>query len=581
MKRARSIAGMAITTPVLAAGLLVSAAPAALAQSLSYQAADDDGAPADGGSDARSASRKGAGGHVSRGTGSGLRTSIRPYLEVSQNLLAQITPGNDVVTYTTLAAGVDATLGGRRTQGQVSVRYERRFVEKGRIGDSDTIAGMARVSHQLVPRTLSIEAGALAARTRVEANGAASLNPISPNDAVSQVYSLYAGPALTTHVGQVAVNANYMAGYTKLTQKNAYQPAAGQPRIDLFDHSVAQSAQVSAGVKPGVILPVGLVASAGWNREDISNLDQRIDDKQVGLQASLPMTRSAQLVGDIGWQHVQVSSRDALRDAQGNPVIDGRGRYVTDTSKPRQIAYDSEGLTWDVGVMWRPSRRTSLSAFVGRRYDSTTYFGSFAYAPNTRSSLNVSVYDGISGFGSSLGKALQQVPTDFTPGSSLGGGGLSGCGIGTTGGSCVNGALSSVSSSVFRARGVNATYGFAMGHLRLGVGAGYVRRRFIAATGTVLAQANGTVDESLYLDAGVSGPLGRDASFSVAVYDAWYNSGTSLLGKSNAYGAYASYFRRLADRLTGSASVGIDGVSRNLAADQLNVTGQLALRYTL
>ncbi|MFD2782468.1 hypothetical protein ACFS32_16865 [Novosphingobium pokkalii] len=61
-----------------------------------------------------------------------MRTTIRPYLEVTQNLLAQITPGNDVVTYTTLAAGVDATLAGRRTQGQVAVRYERRFVERGR-----------------------------------------------------------------------------------------------------------------------------------------------------------------------------------------------------------------------------------------------------------------------------------------------------------------------------------------------------------------------------------------------------------------------------------------------------------------
>lgn len=274
-------------------------------------------------------------------------------------------------------------------------------------------------------------------------------------------------------------------------------------------------------------------------------------------------------------------ARDAVRDTAGNPVIGGDGRYVTDKTRPRQIAYDSDGLFWDVGVMWRPSRRTSLSAFVGRRYDSTTYFGSFSYAPNTRSSLNVSVYDGISGFGSSVTSALQSVPTDFTAGAALGGGGLSGCGIGATGGGCVNGALSSVSSSVFRARGVNATYGFAMGRLRLGVGAGYVRRRFIAAPGTVLAQANGTVDESLYLDAGVSGPLGRDASFSVAVYDAWYKSGTEVLGRSNAYGAYASYFRRLADRLTGSASVGIDGVSRDLAPDQLNVTGQLALRYTL
>ena len=558
MKRVRSIIAC-----VLAGSALLPAATAR-AQVLPYQVGSDD----------RPSTPAGGSGRSGSGGGPAVRTTIRPYLEVTQNLLAQITPGNDVVTYTTLAAGVDATLAGRRTQGQVAVRYERRFVEKGQVGDADTISGLARVSHQLVPRTLSIEAGALAARTRVEANGSATLNPLSVNDAVSQVYSLYAGPSLTTHAGQVAVNANYLAGYTKLTQKNAYQPAAGQPRIDLFNHSLVQSAQVSAGTKAGTVLPVGLVASAGWDREDISNLDQRIDDKRVGLQATLPVSRTVQLVGDVGWEHIRVSSRDALRDANGNPVIGSDGRYVTDTSKPRTIAYDSDGLIWDVGVMWRPSPRTSLSAFIGRRYDSTTYFGSFSYAPNTRSSLNVSVYDGISGFGSSLSNALRQVPTDFATGAT-------GCGIGATGGSCVNGALSSVSSSVFRARGVNATYGFAMGRLRLGVGAGYVRRRFIAAPGTVLAQANGTVDQSWYVTGGVSGQLGRDASFSVAVYDAWYDSGTGLLGTSNSYGIYASYYRRLADRLTATASVGLDGVSRDLAADQLEATGLVGLRYTL
>jgi hypothetical protein len=56
--------------------------------------------------------------------------------------------------------------------------------------------------------------------------------------------------------------------------------------------------------------------------------------------------------------------------------------------------------------MWRPSRRTSLSAFVGRRYDSMTYYGSFSYAPNTRNSLNIDAFDSVTGFGSTVGNAL-------------------------------------------------------------------------------------------------------------------------------------------------------------------------------
>ncbi len=44
-----------------------------------------------------------------------------------------------------------------------------------------------------------------AARTRVEGSGATSLNPVDAGDAVSQVYSLYAGPSFTTHAGDVAL----------------------------------------------------------------------------------------------------------------------------------------------------------------------------------------------------------------------------------------------------------------------------------------------------------------------------------------------------------------------------------------
>ncbi|MFD2578552.1 hypothetical protein ACFSTD_08010 [Novosphingobium colocasiae] len=63
------------------------------------------------------------------------------------------------------------------------------------------------------------------------------------------------------------------------------------------------------------------------------------------------------------------------------------------------LAYDVSGLTWEVGVMWRPSARTALSAYVGKRYGSTSYGGTFSYAPNDRSALSVAVYDNIAGFG--------------------------------------------------------------------------------------------------------------------------------------------------------------------------------------
>lgn len=545
------------------------------AQTMSYESVDGDGAStqADGGSKAR-------GGISARGAGGGARTTIRPYVEATQNLLYEISPGDDVLTYSTIAAGVDMSIAGRRTEGAVSVRYERRISQSDRVRDGDTLSGLARVKHDLVPRTLSVEAGALAARTRVEGSGASTLNPLASNDAVSQVYSLYAGPALSTHVGDVALAGSYMLGYTKVQQKDAIQVAPGQPLTDIFDDSIAQSAQVSAGIAPGTVLPVGITATGSFYQEDISNLDQRVRDMRAGVQVTYPVTMELALVGAVGYEDVEVSARDALRDASGDPVIGADGRYVTDTSRPRQLAYETDGLTWDAGVMWRPSRRTALSAFVGRRYDSTTYYGSFSYNPDARSSLTVSVYDNVSGFGGQVSRALRDLPTDFTVTRDPFNGQISGCAIGSQSGGCVNNALSSVSSSVFRARGVNATYSRRIGRMQAGIGAGYIRRKYIARADSVLAAANGQVDESFYVDAGLSGPIDRRSSFGVSTYAAWFQSGASSLGDVTTVGANAAYFRNLTDRLVATAAVGLDAVNRKVIEDEVIASGLVGLRYS-
>ena len=125
-----------------AAALLALHGAPALAQKLDYGNVDDASGGGDAGGDA---SAKGRGGHSIRSAGGGARTTIQPYLEVSQNLLAELKPGDDVLTYTAIAAGVDVALNGRNTQGAVSFRYERRITEKGNTANGDTISGLVTV----------------------------------------------------------------------------------------------------------------------------------------------------------------------------------------------------------------------------------------------------------------------------------------------------------------------------------------------------------------------------------------------------------------------------------------------------
>jgi len=513
------------------------------------------------------------------GTRSG-RIDVSPYIEASQVVTAELQPGSDVVTYTQVAAGVDTSFAGRNNAGSVSLRYERR-IGWGDADDVDTISGIARTSLALVPQKLTFEAGGLAARTRVEGNGSTSIGGFGASgDATSQVYSVYAGPAFQTNVGDAQLTGAYQLGYTRVESPDALTLAPGADPIDVFDESITQQANVRFGFAPDTVLPVGVGVGAGWRRQDLSNLDQRIDDKHVRGDVTVPVTRSLALVGGLGYEDVTVSSRDAVLDGDGFPVLGNDGRLVTDDSQPRQIAYETDGLIWDVGVMWRPSRRTSLSATVGRRYGSTTYYGSLAYAPSARSSLNISVYDNVTGFGGVLTDALSGLGTDFEAFRNPVTGDLTGCVGSLEGGNCALAGLGSIRSAVFRSRGVSATFARNLGRTQMGIGVGYDRRRFIAAAGTALADADGVADENYWASAYASRQLDRQSGINFGASATWFESGFDSSGDGLGYSAVLSYYRNIIAGLTGTAAVGLDGITRDSLQDFTTASALLGLRYT-
>jgi hypothetical protein len=519
--------------------------------------------------------RRGRGGHGSGSYG----VKITPYIEAAQLVSARLSPGDDTLTYSMLAAGVDASVAGRNNGASVSLRYEHRF-GWGRAEDSDTYSGIANGYATVVPG-VTVHAGGLAARSRVDPDGSAVLSPFDQGDSVTQIYSVYAGPSVSTSAGPVAINANYRVGYTKVESPDALTVVPGQPAVDVFDDSVVQLADLHAGVSAGKILPVGLGVGAKYYREDISNLDQRAEDFSARADVTVPVTNTFAVVGGVGYEKVQVSGRDAVRDAAGVPVVGADGRYVTDKSSPRILAYDVSGLIWDAGVIWRPSRRTALEAHVGRRYGSTTYYGSFAYAPTPRSSFNVSVYDNVAGFGGQLNRSLIDLPTNFEAVRNPLSGGVTGCVNSLDGGSCLSGSLGSVRSSVFRARGVMATYSVNFGRLEGGIGAGYDRRKFIGAPGTVLAASSGVIDENYWLAGFLSQRLDANSRIRADVYANWFQTGSSFSGDATAMGATASYYRNLTSHLTASAALGIDGIDREAPlTDEWIASALFGLRYS-
>ena len=503
---------------------------------------------------------------------------ITPYLEVQQVLVADLKDGSDVLTYTTVAAGLQTSIQTRQAEAEVNLRYERRFFYQDNIGDDDIVSGLARGSVQIVPNILALDAGGIATRSRVDIRGEAPSNTVGNIDNVTQVYSVYAGPSLSTNIGALDVNANYRIGYTKVESEDTGALPPGQLPIDIFDDSISHSASASVGMAPGD-LPFGWSVGAGYEREDAGQLDQRFEGKYVRADVIMPVTPTVALVGGVGYEDTEISERDALRDVNGDPVIDNDGRLVTDETSPRLLSYDQDGLIWDAGVLWRPSRRTSLEARVGRRYGSTTYAGSLGYQPNENTSLNVSVYDTVSGFGNLLNDNLSSLGTSFSSNRNPLSGELSGCAFGQTSSLCFNDALQSAASSSFRARGLNAQLAYGYNGWNTSVAAGYSRHRFFASQLGALAGVDGLVDQNYYANLSIGRQIDARSSFDTNVYANLLDSGFTGAPNVLALGTNAAYYRQIIPGLTGTAAVGLDSYRQDGFDTELTASALLGLKY--
>ncbi len=508
------------------------------------------------------------------------RTQVTPYIEVDQTVFADLKNGGDVFSYTTVAAGVDAQISGERFDLSGSYQYQHRF-GWGNLRDDDVHSGLLRGRLIAVPELLTLEAGALATRTRTDIRGAApNLNIGNPAN-VSQLYSAYAGPTLATRIGALDVGALYRFGYTKVENRTRGLLAAGQPELGTFDSSTSHVASAYVGMGSGV-LPFGWRVSGSYEREDAGQLDQRFESKTVRGDVTVPITPEIAFVGGAGYEKIQSSYRDAVRDVNGVAIVDSQGRFVTNPASPRLLAFDSDGFIWDAGVLWKPSRRTSIEARIGQRYGGTIYTLDASYQPTEDVALGLNAYDGIQTFGRQINSALAALPTQFTVARNPFGGSISGCAFGASGGGaggCLNGVLQSLSNGTYRARGVNGTLRYGSGPWSAGVGVGYAQRRFYAPSG-VLSAANGVIDSSVYAQGYVARKLDRNSSVTGDIYVNWYNSGLNGAPDVLGTGATASYARSFGRHLSGSASLGLYSTRIETIDSSLTGAAQVGARYS-
>lgn len=497
------------------------------------------------------------------------RMEVRPFLGVDQTVVTDLSGGNgETLTYTSVIVGVDANIHNRSTEVRANLAYQHQFTWSDRDPDSNVISGVVSARTNVAGRALQLEGGVMASRIRTDGFTGANGNLASAGSK-SQIYSAYAGPTLTTRVGDLDVNAAYRLGYNRL--EDGFDNAlSSTPFLDSFDESWTHVATASVGVQPDVILPIGIAVGVGYQREDASQLSQRFEDKWGRLDVTVPLTDDLAAIGGVGYQSIQISNKDAVRDtATGLPIRDNNGRFSTDPASPRILSYDNEEMIWDVGILWRPSRRTSLQLTVGHRYGSESVRGSLSYQPNQRTSLTISLFDSVDSFGRALSGNLANLPDNFIVTRNPFSGDING----------FNDTLSGIRTANYRNRGVAASYSYQSGPWRYGLGLGYSRRKFLG-NDPVFVNVNGLSDENYFAAGAVSYALDDRSSIDFNAYANQFNSGIAGLADVFNAGAYLSYHRRVTHRLRGIASVGVDHVKAQGVDSVLTGLAQLGMRYS-
>lgn len=500
------------------------------------------------------------------------RIDIEPYLEFDQVLSADL-DGGETFTYTSVAAGVDGRIETRRVRAQASYRYQRNIDWSG--PDSDTHSGLAIVNADVVPGLLQFDAGALATRTGFGGVGTAGLTSRGES---AQLYSVYAGPTLSTHAGPLAVNAAYRFGYVSIDDVSL----SGPFRLDYGSQTV-HNLSASVGMGTGGRLPFGWTLSGGYSRTGSSGpFDDRFRGAFVRGDVVWPVGPTLALTAGVGYENLRASQRDFVRDGDGDPVLGPGGLPVADPNRPRLLTYDIDGLIYDGGLIWRPSPRTELQVRAGHRYGGTTVLATLQHQFGRGYALSAALFDTVETFGSTIITGISGLSPDFNVDRNPFTGNLGGCAFGGEGGGglCFDPALQSIRSNTFRARGVSVLLSGERGLWSFGLGAGYVRRSYALPDDTIFLTFGGGSDESAGVYGNLSRRLSRTSRLDFDVYANWYSSNAAAFDDATGLGATVSYSRTfLLDRLRLLAALGLYHNDGGFS-DSTVASGLIGLRYT-
>jgi len=501
------------------------------------------------------------------------RLEIHPYVEVNAGVEAELSGGDDdVLTYSSVAAGVDGRIETRRVTAHASYRYDRTIDVSGNSGSRDSHTGVAMVHVQAAPG-VSLDAGALATRAGTPGRSVA----VTRRDESQQLFSAYVGPTVQTHAGPLDVAAAYRLGYVAVDDNDL--AGAG---IDRVDEAIVHNATASIGMAPGRTgLPFGWTVGGGYVREESGDLDNVFEALYVRGDVVVPVSPTLALTAGLGYENIDSSQSDVLRGSDGLPILVG-GRLVADRTRPRLTGFDSDGLIYDAGFIWRPSPRTELQGRAGHRYGGTTVIGSLRHQFRRGVGLGVNVYDSVGTSSTAIVSNVSNLPSNFQTNRNPLTGAFEGCVFGRDPGTgiCFDEALQSLGSSGYRSRGVNVLLSGSRGRWDFGLGGGYFNHRYRSLVSGDISSIDPRTDEGFTLNGSASRRLSRTSGVSLDAVANWYDSDRAFFEPLFSSGVTGSYYRTLMfERLQFHAALGLFYTDTGLT-DSTVATALVGVRYT-
>ncbi len=344
---------------------------------------------------------------------------VTPGVELRQVISNNSRGSGGVTGWLEAAAFMDVEIETNRVQGSGYLRAGRAFKEFGSLEREERYEGSLDLKSELLDDFLFMDFGGIASQYAADPRGFNLISNDADSGNTAQVFSGYVEPRVMQRFGNFAdFEARYRFGAVSADGPNTglaglpeeFGLGTGDTVGALLTDSVTQSGHLVLASPEDATSTITWALSGSATHEDLDQLDQKYRSYRGLLDVGVRVTRSLQIVGSAGYEDIENTQDSILFGIDGLPVLDAGGNLQIDPAMPRRTAFAIDGMTWDAGFRWAPSRRTLLEVRGGRRFGDTVFSLNMGHMTRGGTQFTANWQETLNSFSRLLTQSLNGVP---------------------------------------------------------------------------------------------------------------------------------------------------------------------------